>query len=124
MLRKTLIVFAFLIGVVHVMGAYLMPNMTYRPAAKNKICLTTKSHKHADTASENPFKLKFRKFFCPLGVKKVSVSIATFRNLIAGYLTFKLNEFLQDTVKNVFHFNLSYLRVPPSLILNKCCWLI
>jgi hypothetical protein len=125
MLKRTLIVFALLIGVVHVMGVYFMPNTTHKPLSKDKLyVLKTLTHKHADTASETPYKVKFRSFFCAFGEKKVSVAVATFKNLIVGCLTFKLSEFLQGCVRNIFHFNLSYLRTSPELVVNKCCWLI
>jgi hypothetical protein len=125
MLKRILIVFAFLIGIVHVMGVYFMPNTTYKPLGKDKLyALKSISLKHADTASETPYKVKFRSFFCAFGEKKVSVTVASFKNLIAGTLTFKLTEFFQSASKNIFHFNLTYLRTSPKLILNKCCWLI
>jgi len=125
MLKRWLIIFALLIGVAHVVNMYLMPNTTYRPLSKDKICtLKTLSHKHADTASETPYKIKFRSFFCAIGDKKVSAAMPAFTNLIVGCLTFNFKEFLSGSSKRTFHFNLSFLRVAPGLIINKCCWLI
>lgn len=124
-LKKSLIVFAFLTGLAHVMNIYLMPNISYRPLAKYKISsFKTLSHKHADTASETPYKVKFRKFFCQTGEKKITIEVAAPQELIASCLTFRVSEFLYSSAVNLYHFNVAYLKSPPELILGKCCWLI
>jgi hypothetical protein len=124
-LKRLLIVFALLTGIVHVMNIYLMPNITHRPLAKEKLhLLQTLTHKQADTSSESPYKAKFRSFFCQTGEKKISLAVAAPQELIAGSLTFRLSESLFSSIQDIFHFNVSYLKSPPKLILTKCCWLI
>ena len=125
MLRRSFIAFTLLIGIAHVLNIYLMPNISYRPLAKNQSGLhETLSHKKADTASETPYKAKFRKFFCQTSEQKISLELAAPQDLITGCLTFRISEFLFTGVGNLFHFNLAYLKTPPELILDKCCWLI
>lgn len=127
MLKKVVLFLAFTVGAAHVLSIYLMPNCTYYPPAKNKAhtLLTTKNQKHKpDTSSEIPYKVKYRTLLCFNTAKKLSVTLAAPLNLPVSCLTFTLKEFLFGFFEKIFHFNLTYLRIPPDLMISYCSFLI
>ena len=131
MLKKFVLFLAFTIGVVHVLSIYLMPNCTYCPPSKIKKHSYTNSfvklvsHKHhADTSSEIPYKVKYRTLLCFNTAKKLSVTLAAALSLPVWCLTFTIKEFLFCFFAKTFHFNLTYLRVPPAFIISYCSFLI
>ncbi len=124
MLKKFVLFLAFTIGIVHVLSIYLMPNCTYCPPSKNKTNTVFNSKHKPDTSSEIPYKVKYRTLLCFNAAKKISVNIAEGINLVASCFTFKLNEFLFESFAKTFHFNLTYLRIPPDLTTGYCCFLI
>jgi hypothetical protein len=104
----------------------MMPNCTHCPLSKKvayKIA-KTKSTKHSDTASETPYKVKYRTLFCIKSEKKYALALNAPLVLLAGCLTFRLERSLLVDLKKIFHFNLSYLRTTPGLLRGICCWLI
>ncbi|HWY12760.1 MAG TPA: hypothetical protein VN026_15610 [Bacteroidia bacterium] len=125
MFKRFVLFLAFTICAAHVVGIYLMPNCTYCPPSKNKTHILSYSKKQTpDTSSEIPYKVKYRTLLCFNAAKKLSVTLTAPLSLPVSCLTFTLKEFLFCFFAKTFHFNLTYLRVSPALIIGYCSFLI
>ena len=124
MLKKFVLFLALAIGFAHVLSIDLMPNCTYRPPDKIKPHILLSSTQKPDTSSEIPYQVKYRTLLCFNAAKKLSVSLAAPLRLPVSCLTFTLKEFIFGFFPKTFHFNLTYLRVPPAFIIGYCSFLI
>ncbi len=129
MAKRFLVFFAICIGFVHVVNIYLMPNCTYHPASKRKLASShhhnpVKKHRANDTASEAPYKVKYRSLFSFNTYKKPVVNSGKPIALIKACIRINLIKFLFRSPKSALCLNFRPTLPLPDLIIAHRCLLI